>query len=117
MERWVGSVRRECLDRLLILRRRQLEHVLRVYVKHYNGGRPHRALDLKPPDSRIRSPIATVVTPHVLQVNGVLVNHDPLAGIVAHLPKLVLELSVGERAVEGLATDCLDPDVCHETRD
>jgi transposase InsO family protein len=29
MERWVGSVRCECLDRLLILRRRQLEHILR----------------------------------------------------------------------------------------
>jgi putative transposase len=34
MERWVGSVRCECLDRLLILGRRQLEHVLRVYVRH-----------------------------------------------------------------------------------
>jgi hypothetical protein len=35
MERWVGTVRRECLDRLLIVGRRQLEHVLRVYVRHY----------------------------------------------------------------------------------
>jgi transposase InsO family protein len=50
VERWVGSVRRECLDRLLIVGRRQLEHVLRVYVRHYNRGRPHRALDLQPPD-------------------------------------------------------------------
>src|SRR5205807_6955052 len=49
MERWVGSVRRECLDRLLILGRRQLQHVLRVYVRHYNEERPHRALDLKTP--------------------------------------------------------------------
>ena len=37
MERWIGSVRRECLDRLLILDRRQLEQVLRVYVRHYNA--------------------------------------------------------------------------------
>ena len=50
MERWVGSVRRECLDRLLIVGRRQLEHVFRVYVRHYNRCRPHRTLDLKPPD-------------------------------------------------------------------
>lgn len=50
MERWVGSVRRECLDRLLIVGRRQLEQVLRIYVRHYNRARPHRALDLKPPD-------------------------------------------------------------------
>jgi putative transposase len=49
VERWVGSVRRECLDRLLIVGRRQLEHVLRIYVQHYNGSRPHRALDLDPP--------------------------------------------------------------------
>jgi putative transposase len=50
VERWVGSVRRECLDRLLIVGRRQLERVLRVYVRHYNCGRPHRALDRQPPD-------------------------------------------------------------------
>src|SRR5205085_6123770 len=48
MERWVGTVRRECLDRLLILGRRQLEHILRVYVRPYNRQRPHRALDLNP---------------------------------------------------------------------
>jgi putative transposase len=52
IERWVGSVRRECLDRLLILSRRQLEHVLCVYVRHYNEQRPHRALDLRAPDPR-----------------------------------------------------------------
>ena len=34
-ERWVGSVRRECLDRLLIVGSRQLEHVRGVYVRHY----------------------------------------------------------------------------------
>jgi putative transposase len=50
VERWIGTVRRECLDRLLIVGRRQLEHVLRVYVRHYNQGRPHRALDLQSPD-------------------------------------------------------------------
>jgi transposase InsO family protein len=49
-ERWIGSVRRECLDRLLIVGRRQLEHVLRVYIRHFNQHRPHRALDLRPPD-------------------------------------------------------------------
>jgi putative transposase len=35
---------------LLIVGRRQLEQVLRVYVRHYNRARPHRATDLKPPD-------------------------------------------------------------------
>ncbi len=50
IERWVGTVRRECLDRLLIFNRRQLEKILRVYVRHYNRQRPHRALALQPPD-------------------------------------------------------------------
>jgi putative transposase len=52
IERWVGSVRRECLDRLLIFSRGQLERVLRVYVRHYNEQRPHRALELQAPDPR-----------------------------------------------------------------
>jgi putative transposase len=48
-ERFVRTVRVECLDWLLILNRRHLEHVLRVFVDHYNRQRPHRALDLRPP--------------------------------------------------------------------
>jgi putative transposase len=49
-ERFVGTVRRECLDRLLIVNRRHLEHVLRVYANHYNAHRPHRSLKLVPPE-------------------------------------------------------------------
>ncbi len=49
-ERFVRTVRAECLDWLLILNRRQLERVLRVYADHYNTQRPHRALDLQLPD-------------------------------------------------------------------
>jgi putative transposase len=49
-ERFVRTIRAECLDWLLILNRRHLEHVLRVYVDHYNTERPHRALKLVPPD-------------------------------------------------------------------
>jgi putative transposase len=43
-ERWVGSVRRECLDQLLIVGCRQLVQVLRIYVEHYNRRRRHRSL-------------------------------------------------------------------------
>jgi putative transposase len=48
-ERWVGSVRRECLDRILIVSQRHLERVLREYVTHHNTHRPHRALQQQPP--------------------------------------------------------------------
>jgi putative transposase len=43
-ERWIGTVRRELLDRILIVNRRHLEHVLAEYVVHFNQHRPHRAL-------------------------------------------------------------------------
>jgi len=48
-ERWVRTVRTECLDWMLLFGRRHLERVLRSYTAHYN--RPHRGLDLKPPES------------------------------------------------------------------
>ncbi len=48
-ERFVGTLRRECLDRILIFGRGDLESTLRVYVEHYNCHRPHRALDMEPP--------------------------------------------------------------------
>lgn len=67
-ERWVGSVRRDCLDRLLIFGRRQLEHVLCVYVRHFNQQRPHRGLELRPPDrgdGLNPPPTATARTPQV----------------------------------------------------
>jgi putative transposase len=54
-ERWVRTVRADCLDHLLIFGRRHLERVLRVYVRHYNGHRPHRALGLKPPDRSVEA--------------------------------------------------------------
>jgi transposase InsO family protein len=48
-ERWVSTIRRECLDRMLIFGERQLVHALTGYEKHYNTHRPHRALDQHSP--------------------------------------------------------------------
>jgi putative transposase len=78
MERWVGTVRRECLDRLLIVGRRHLEHALHVYVRHYNEQRPHRALHLRPPDSPVRLVAGADSTPHALHVN----RRDLLGGLI-----------------------------------
>ena len=44
-ERWIGTVRRELLDRMLIINRRHLTAVLTEYVAHFNDHRPHRALN------------------------------------------------------------------------
>src|SRR5216683_2639241 len=49
-ERFVRTIRDECLDWLLIVGRRHLEHVLRIYLQHYNRERPHRGLALNQPE-------------------------------------------------------------------
>jgi transposase InsO family protein len=77
-ERWVGSVRRECLDRLLIFGRHQLEHVLRVYIRHFNQQRPHRALDLRPPDRGSGTDPPPRATVYPLQVK----RRDLLGGLI-----------------------------------
>ena len=48
-ERWVSTIRRECLDRMLIFNELQLRYVLTEYENHYNTHRPHRALEQLPP--------------------------------------------------------------------
>jgi transposase InsO family protein len=72
-ERFVRTVRRECLDWLLILGRRHLEHVLRHYVNHYNAERPHRALALIPPEAENRA---------VRPGNAKIERHDLLGGLI-----------------------------------
>jgi len=49
-ERVIGTVRRERLDRVLILGERHLAWVLREYLIHYNGHRPHQSRRQRPPD-------------------------------------------------------------------
>jgi putative transposase len=48
-ERWVRTVRTECLDWTLIWSRHHLQRVLTRYVEHYNTGRPHRGIGLQTP--------------------------------------------------------------------
>ena len=51
-ERVIGTLRRECLDHVIIFSDQHLRHVLGEYVKHYNALRPHRTLGLDSPDGR-----------------------------------------------------------------
>lgn len=63
-ERWVETLRADCLDWTLIFGPRHLDRVLRTYVKHYNRKRPHRGLQLLAPETAAPVPEVGVV-PHV----------------------------------------------------
>ncbi|MBM3733144.1 MAG: transposase [Acidimicrobiia bacterium] len=52
VERLIGSVRRECLDHMLILGERHLRHMLRDHAAYYNKVRTHRSLAKDAPISR-----------------------------------------------------------------
>jgi len=61
-ERWVRTVREDCLDHLLVWSRRHLEVILDEYIEHYNGARPHRGLQLAPPVPRSISTLGRNLT-------------------------------------------------------
>jgi transposase InsO family protein len=71
-ERWVRSVRAECLDWILIWDRRHLERVLTAYVAHYNLARPHRGIGLEVP----------AVTDDVPLRTGSIERIDVLGGLI-----------------------------------
>ena len=57
MERWVGSIRRELLDRILIINAAHLRKILSEYESHFNGHRPHRALNQASPLRALPDPV------------------------------------------------------------
>ncbi|PRX64254.1 integrase-like protein [Nonomuraea fuscirosea] len=57
MERWVGSVRRELLDRILVMNERHLRKVLAEYETYFNRHRPHRALQQASPLRALPDPV------------------------------------------------------------
>jgi len=67
-ERFLGSVRRECLDHLLVLQEKQLQRVLNAYVDYFNRSRPHQGIQQQIPDSfgssRTTSQAGTKVVAH-----------------------------------------------------
>jgi transposase InsO family protein len=75
-ERFVRTARSECLDRLLILNQQHLERIVEVFVDHYNGHRPHRALSLAPPEAR-----SAAASPSALGDARIL-RRDRLGGVV-----------------------------------
>jgi putative transposase len=71
-ERWVQTVRVECLDWTLVLGRRHLLRLLRGYVRHYNQQRPHRGLALAVPEAGERKSPHANPRPREVRRRGVL---------------------------------------------
>ena len=63
VERFIGTLRRECLDHLLIAGPRHLAVVLQEFVEHYNTHRPHQSLDQRPPAGGTPPPAGEVIRP------------------------------------------------------
>jgi putative transposase len=73
-ERWIGSTRRECLDRMLITGEPHLRLVLGEYADHYNTHRPHRTLNRHPPNRRADPPAS--------DANVCVLRRDRLSGLI-----------------------------------
>ncbi|MGC9669650.1 integrase core domain-containing protein [Planosporangium sp. 12N6] len=72
-ERWVGTVRRERTDRMLIIGERHLAAVLAGDTSHYNGHRPHSSLGQRPPNPPTR----------IVDLNAARVQRRPiLSGLI-----------------------------------
>jgi putative transposase len=80
-ERWIGSARRECLNRMPVTGERHLRLVLNEYTDHCNSHRPHRSLHQSPPAGRPHPPI--------LAANVRVLRRDRLGGLIHEHSKVV----------------------------
>ncbi len=71
MERWVRTVREECLDKLLVMNQSHLHHVLRQYIDYYNTARPHQGIEQRTP-----------IPPTLSEAGGAIRCRNVLGGIV-----------------------------------
>ncbi len=83
-ERVIGTIRRECLDWLIPLSESHLRSILRSWITHYNGGRPHMALGPGVPDP----PVAPRLSPKLKSrhglPDGVAIHSKPVLGGLHH---------------------------------
>ncbi len=74
-ERWIGSIRRELLDRSIVWNHRQLERLVVDYIEHYNQHRPHQSLGQRPPTpdhGPPETPGATLTVLRTSRCNGLI---------------------------------------------
>jgi integrase-like protein len=82
-ERFAGTLRRECLDHVLILGERHLRGVLAEYARHYNGHRPHQGLQQKPPMRKSGHVVGITARIERSQVLGDLISEYRRAALAA----------------------------------
>jgi transposase InsO family protein len=75
-ERLIGSIRRECLDHVIVLGEAHLRRILKSYARYYNGVRTHRSLNKDTPDSR------------PVQRSGLISSHAILGGLHHHYARV-----------------------------
>jgi hypothetical protein len=99
-ERWVATVRAECLDWTLVWNQRQLCRLLTEYLQHYNTVRPHRSLNLRPPRP---APQLTLVDPET--VEAPVRRIDVLDGLIhEYHPRRPISSSIAAGLVSGLVS-------------
>ena len=82
-ERFVRTIRSECLDHLLIVNARHLERVLRSYARHYNRHRPHQGISQEIPAPKSPSPLTAAASAQTLQSHPQhLRRRDRLGGLI-----------------------------------
>jgi putative transposase len=86
-ERFVRTVRSECLDHLLVVNETHLERILRGYARHYNGHRPHQGLGQEIPAPERAVPLQGVPIPvsrhrHLRRRPRRTHRHDRLGGLI-----------------------------------
>jgi hypothetical protein len=86
-ERFVRTVRSECLDHLLVVNEAHLERILRGYARHYNGHRPHQGLAQEIPAPERTVPLQAEPIPgsrhrHFRHHPRRIHRHDRLGGLI-----------------------------------
>ena len=78
-ERFVGTIRQECLDHILVFGDRHLDRSLRAYVRHYAGERPHRGLSLETPEPQPDLKLTEGEVVRVAKLGGLINEYQRIA--------------------------------------
>ena len=80
-ERVIGTLRRECLDHVIVLSESHLRRIVAEWAEHYNRGRPHSALDRSVPEATDHVPAPLEVTRHGLPSDVRIIARPVLGGL------------------------------------